>query len=165
MIVRFQRERVLQDGVEATQCLNRILDHSYLALDIGEHCVTEYYETLPGPLSEEVKSWLTLLLNNGKLRLLPFGNYQNIIRQCRQAGLPNKDHRWVKLCTHGCVTHLFTDDIDFYDPTVKNGSANQKHRAKIRRRGAMLRLIEREANITIFCPEHLDDIFPVQEDE
>lgn len=163
MMVRFQRERVLQDYGEATNCLNRILTNTYIALDQGDLCVTEYYQTLPGALSEEVKAWITQHINDGKLRLLPFGAYQRAINQCRQAGLPQRDHRWVKLCAHDCVTHLFTDDIDFYDPSVKNGSENQKRRAKIERRGRMLRIIENETGVVVFCPAHICEVFPEEE--
>lgn len=160
MMVLFQRERVLEEPGIGTECLERILQATYLALDEGELCVTEYYQTMPGALAEEVRSWITQLINDSKLRLLPFGDYQRAIQRCRQGGLPQRDHRWVKLCTHGCVTHLFTDDIDFYDPAVKSGSVQQRHRAKTERRGSMMRLIERETGVTVFCPAHIDDVFP-----
>jgi hypothetical protein len=161
MMVLFQRERVLQDYGLLTSCLERILSSTYLALDQGELCVTEYYQTMPGPLAEEVKAWITQAINDNKLKLLPYGNHQDAVRRCRQAGLPQRDLRWIKLCSNDCVTHLFTDDIDFYDPTVKDGSEAQKNRAKLQRRGTMLRLIEDRTSVTVFCPHHLDDVFPI----
>lgn len=160
MMVKFQRERVLQEEAAGTTCLHRILAYTYLALDSGDLCVTEYYQTMPGALTEEVRSWITQMINDNKLKLLPFGNYERAIQRCRQAGLPQRDHRWIKLCSHDCVTHLFTDDIDFYDPTAKLGSAQQRRRAKLERRGSMMRLVETETSVIVFCPEHIDDIFP-----
>jgi hypothetical protein len=162
MMVLFQRERVLGEPGRGSECLERILQNTYLALDDGDLCVIEYYQTLPGILTEELKSWITQAINDRKLRLLPFGNFRDAVRRCRQAGLPQRDHRWVKLCSNGCVTHFLTDDIDFYEPRVKNGTAQQKHRAKVLRRGSMIGVIERETNIQIFCPDHLDDYFPDQ---
>jgi hypothetical protein len=160
MMVQFQRERVLQTYGQASTCLDRILMNTYLALDEGDLCVIEYYQSLPGALSEEIKSWITQKINDGKLRLLPFGNYQQAVQRCKQAGLPRKDHRWIKLCTHDCVTHLLTDDIDFYDPTAKNGSQSEKARAKIKRKGKMLKIVEKEAKVNVFCPDHIDQFFP-----
>lgn len=161
MMVQFQRERVLQTYGQASMCLDRILMKTYLALDKSELCVVEYYQSLPGALTEEIKSWITQKMNDGKLRLLPFGDYKEALKRCRQAGLPQEDHRWIKLCTHECVTHLFTDDIDFYDPAVKKGSQNDKTRAKIKRKGKMLKIIELETNVIVFCPDHIDDFFPI----
>lgn len=160
MMVQFQRERILEQPSIGMECLQRILRTTYLALDDGDHCVSEYYQTLSGMLGEEMRTWITQAINDNKLRILPFGDFRQSLRRIAQAGLPNRDHRWIKLCSHPCVTHLLTEDIDFYDPRAKQGNQAAKRRAKIERRGSMLALIEQCLSVTVFCPDHLDHYFP-----
>lgn len=159
MMLAFQRDRVLEQHSIASECLNRILIDSYIALDDSDQCLTEYDQTVSGIIGEEMRAWISQALNDNKLRILPLIDYRETIRRCTQAGLPNNDKRWVKLCCHPCVTHFLTDDIDFYDPGAKMGSQKQKSRAKNERRGRMLNLIQDEARVIIFCPDQLDDFF------
>jgi hypothetical protein len=151
----FQIGRLSDVDTAETRALEHILNTTYLALDDQQICVQEWLNCMPGPFGEEVKDWMDLLLNNGKLRYLPAPPCPQITRRCRQGGLPPSDMKWIKLCAHECVDWFLTEDIDFFDPTRKRASAAAKARAKLNRNGPMLRLIRQATGTEVIAFSHV----------
>ena len=154
-MVEMQIERVSEAAGPATEALNLILAATYLALDSGMHCQQEWFECMPGPYGEEVKSWLDQLIVHQKIRYLDIDACPHLMKTCGHAGLPNKDKKWIKLCAHDCVKFLVTEDIDFFDPSLKSAKSTEKTKLKQKLGGKMRQLIRKETGVEVICIHHV----------
>jgi hypothetical protein len=157
-MVEMQIDRVSESCGPATVALNHILATTYIALDDGMQCQQEWLECMPGPYGEEFKSWLDQLIVLQKIRYLPVRAPAQLGRACAQGGLPRKDHKWVKLCSHDCVHFLVTEDIDFFDPTKKAAASATKTRLKHNLCGPMRKMIRRATGAEVICIEHVTNV-------
>ena len=157
-MVEMQNDRVSEAMGPATLALNHILANTYIALDQGMQCQQEWLECMPGPFGEEFKSWIDQLIVLQKVRYLPVRAPAQLGRTCAQLGLPKKDHKWVKLCDHHCVQFLVTEDIDFFDPTMKRAPAATKERIKRELCGPMRRMIKGATGAEVICIQHVTNV-------
>lgn len=156
-MVEMQVDRVSESYGPPTVALNHILANSYMALDDGLLCQQEWSECMPGPFGEEFKSWMDQLIVLQKIRYLPVQAPVQLGKSCGALGLPKKDHKWVKLCSHQCVHFLVTEDIDFFDPKLKKAPAEIKNKAKAKLSGAMRKMIRDATGAEVICIQHVQN--------
>lgn len=159
VLIQMQKERLESETREEGKLARDVLNHTYLALDIDDHCLNEACECVNGPFSEELRTWATQLENDGKLRRLAVEKDAHFIKKISQEGLPKKDHKWASLGKHECVNYILTEDIDFYQPSDKSCKSEVKERRKNNRNGEMLKLLRKEASVEVVSPRHIPHIF------
>lgn len=159
VLIQMQKERLDNDTQQEGDVIRFILERSYLALDIDGHCLQEACECVNGPFSDELRTWVIQLENDGKLRQLALQPNKQLERKIKAGGLPKKDWKWAKLSAHPCVTYLLTEDIDFYHPPDKSAKAARKEARKNNRTGDMLSLLRDHAGVEVISVRHVLDFF------
>jgi hypothetical protein len=160
VLLEMQSARLDSDDGSDGDVAVAIFAHTYLALDIEGHCLHEACDCVRGPFSDELKAWATQKENDGKIRRLPLKADPHFSKKLRQAGLPRKDWKWAALSRHDCVTHLLTEDVDFYDPALKDASGPAKEKIKNNRGGSIAKLMRKEAGAEVISIHHVSDFFP-----
>ena len=156
IIVLFQEERVSGNIGEAVAAIEDIVRHNCIALDPGRHCLQEWIEGAEGTFPFLLVDWVDQMIVSGRIKY--FDLHGNTIRKhLLQIGLPQKDHKWVRLAI-GCKgKKIVTEDIDFFDPKLKTAKNHQKAKAKQTQSGSCARALQRTYSIAVMCLCHVND--------
>ena len=114
------------------------------------------------PVSPEwFDAWFSDLLASGKAQIIPARPNQALEKRLRDKGFPqarNRDMWYVRTCCAVLqsqpfdVVRLITEDIDFYDPTKKLGSAKTRRKTIEDGGGPVRKLLKKEAIlVTALC--------------
>jgi hypothetical protein len=153
-IHEFQRERITERPALGHAAIEAIRTVGCIALDIEQLCLQEWIDTAGGSFPFALKDWIANELITGRIRYYPLAD-----NSCRailnQFGLPQKDHKWIRLAL-GCKGRvLVTGDIDFFDPTMKSADAKQKSKIRAARSGPCAKGLKKKLGIEIMCLEHV----------
>ena len=64
-------------------------------------------------------------------------------------GFPKNDLVYIAVANVTQTKYLVTDDIDFFDPTLKRAEQPAKRRARDERRGAVCRYLRERMGVTV----------------
>lgn len=152
----FQEERVADAEGIAVTAVSAILEKSHIALDKEERCYQEWIECAGGKHPFALADWVSDQLISGGIIL-----YELAPNACRkrliQLGMPQKDHKWVRLAIGSGGFRLVTDDVDFFDPTKKKAPANVKAKLKETRSGECAKSLKKEYKVDVMCLIHVID--------
>lgn len=86
----------------------------------------------------------------GKVLIAPRNRDPALTRALRTVGVPNGEHAYFHAANTVGAEYLVSEDIDFFDPTLKRANAQAKARAKQRRNGCACRLA-RNMGCEVYC--------------
>ena len=108
------------------------------------------------------RDWLGTKMWEGKIDIINERNEtklsprnKNYIHQ--NLGLPrnnSKDIHFIMCANHTTIKIILTNDIDFFDPRMKEASSITKDRIKNERQGQLCHFLERELGIFVSLPVH-----------
>lgn len=106
--------------------------------------------------------WLGTMMLEGKIDLINERRETKISPSNKRSihedyGLPrnnSKDIHFIICANHTDIKYILTNDIDFFDPRMKNASSEEKERIKNQRTGRLCRFLERELGILVGLPDH-----------
>lgn len=152
----FQEERVAETEGIAVSAVSAILEKSHIALDKEEICYQEWIGCAGGKFPFALSDWVSDQLISGGIVL--YGLAPNTCRKrLTQLGIPQKDHKWVRLAVGSGGFRLVTNDVDFFDPTKKKAPANVKAKIKDNRSGECAKALKKEYNVSVMCLNHVND--------
>lgn len=144
----FQKERSEDLVGPAHDAINSIFASDCIALDEGELCLQEWAACAGGSFPLNIRDWAADQMVVGKIRNFPLCS-NTIRKELLSIGLPQDDHKWVRLSI-GCEGRVIvTDDIDFFDPTKKNASAATKEKIKSSGSGPCSKKLSKKFGIKI----------------
>lgn len=134
-IALFQKERISRQEGEGAAAVNAITSENCIALDATNLCLQEWLNAASGSFPFALQDWINDMIATGKIRLYPLAP-----NDCRKRllsyGLPQDDHKWVRLAL-GCRGNVIvTGDVDFFDPAKKKHSAEVKLKIRSSGRGS-----------------------------
>lgn len=150
----FQQERISQAQGVAHQAMDAILAGNCLALDEERLCLQEWLDCAGGKFPFALMDWVGDQMVTGKLRYFPLAS-NACRRDLQQHGLPQKDHKWVRLALGCAGRRLVSGDIDFFDPRLKNAPAAAKERARNERKGQLCKMLRKSYGVEVMCLEHV----------
>lgn len=71
-------------------------------------------------------------------------------------GLPKASHdiEYIKCSNVTLMKYILTNDIDFFDPKLKEASQKAKDNAKIKRKGKLCIFLKKQLGIIVGLPDH-----------
>ena len=90
---------------------------------------------------------------SGTVRLVAVNPSKDVFKHLQTLGVPRKEHIYFHTACAGGASHLVSEDIDFFDPTLKGKSALHTRRAKKKGKGRVCREFSKTKGITICCME------------
>lgn len=144
----FQEERI--SGVESVghAMINRIFERHLIALDEGGLCLQEWLDCAGGAVPLALSDWVNDQLAVGLIRQYRLS--RSIHKELQNIGLPQKDHKWVRLAI-GCEGRtIVTNDVDFFDPKLKNSNENLKNNAR-QNGGACSKILKKKYDVEVVC--------------
>lgn len=78
----------------------------------------------------------------GKILISPKGRDPALTRSLRAIGVPRGEQPYFHAAKNVSAQYLVSEDIDFFDPTLKRSSVQAKARAKQQRNGCVCRLVD-----------------------
>lgn len=151
----FQNERIGQREDIAHAAIRAIFSKSYVALDTGELCLSEWLQCAGGTYPFALKDWVYDQMAEGRIRLHTMAS-----NSCRKhlvaLGIPDKDHKWIRLAAVTAHKKLVTEDIDFFDPSQKIASHAAKEKLKESRSGSCARSLRKDYGIDVMCLRHVE---------
>lgn len=149
-IAIFQSERVRVVDGPATRAVNFILQDAVMALDCGDRIRTEWLAAASHAHSAlNLADWLADRLHDGAARLYLVPNDNHLKKALRQLGLHNMDRFYVLTASAAMALVLASDDIDFYDPTLKNARHEKKERVKGNRQGVVCNWLRKNLRVEV----------------
>ena len=152
----FQAERVNENPGDAHAALTAIYKDDCIALDDSDLCLQEWLNCAGGTAPYALLDWVGDELVAGRIRLFPLSD-----NSCRKhllsVGLPQSDHKWVRLAIGCGGRRIVSGDIDFFDPTKKNASGRIKEAIRKSRSGKCSKQLKKNYNIEIMCLPHVPE--------
>lgn len=152
----FQKERISASLGPAHEGVTRILTEHCIALDEGELCYTEWLACAAGTAPYNLADWVADELVAGRIQLFQLAD-NTCRRKLSAYGLPQSDHKWVRLAIGSGGKKLVTEDVDFFDPTKKTAPAAAKARIKHARSGACAKSLKKDFGVSVMCIIHVCD--------
>lgn len=88
---------------------------------------------------------------SGKVRLVAAAADQQL-RQCLLGlGVPQGEHIYFRTAKSGDAKHIISEDIDFFDPTLKQRGEAEKSNARLNSSGCVCKEFRKNHGILIFC--------------
>ena len=156
IISKFYKEFIIDEG-DLYDLINWILDNCGVVFtDLI------YHEWISTCNNYVIKEWITDGLKLGKIRYTNPQLDRAIIKKLHiNLGLPKKkngkkshDIEYIKCANVTLTKYILTDDIDFFDPKLKNAKGKKKIDAKINRNGKLCRFLLKELKIRVGTPHH-----------
>lgn len=152
----FQEERIRGEPGLAHNAIEKIFSRHTIALDEEKLCLQEWIECAGGSFPFALQDWINDQL--AMQRIVFAGLASN---DCRRdlisVGLPQKDHKWVRLAIGCDGRRIVTGDIDFFEPRKKNASAKEKQKLRQSRKGACARMLRKSYAVEVMCFEHVEE--------
>lgn len=155
-IHKFQEERIRDESGLAHACIEAITANDCIALDEGGLCLQEWIECAGGKFPFALTDWVADQAVIGKIRYYPLVS-NNVRKHLLSLGLPNKDHKWVRLAIGSEGRIIVTNDVDFFDPTKKNASSASKQEVKAKGSGPCSKALLKEYGVTVRCVDAFID--------
>lgn len=152
IISEFYKEFII-DGGDLYDLINYILDNCGVVFtDLIHH---EWISTCNNYVITE---WITDGLKLGKIRYINPQLDRDIIKKLHiKYGLPrNKSHdiEYIRCANVTLTKYILTNDIDFFDPKLKNDASKAKKDAKIKRNGKLCMFLLKKLKIRVGTPHH-----------
>lgn len=122
-----------------------------VVIDDGGHIKQQYTESRRGFGEQLFNIFFEDGVLSGKIHLVPSGGSGNLRRRLLAAGLPRKELPYFYAAAASKAGYIVSNDIDFFDPTLKRANEAAKARAKARRNGCVCRLARDEIGCEIYC--------------
>jgi hypothetical protein len=150
----FQTERITAQPGVGHLAITAITASHCIALDNQKLCLQEWLDCAGGKFPFALTDWVGDQLVAGKIRL-----YELSSNKCRKdllsVGLPQADHKWVRLAVGCGGRKLVSEDIDFFDPSKKKASAEVKSKLKQGKNGPCAKHLAKSYGIEIMCLAHV----------
>lgn len=150
----FQQERIKSCPGEAHEAIEAITQQHCIALDEERQCLQEWIDCAGGKFPFALLDWIADQAASGRVRYYGLSD-RGCCRLLKQHGLPTKDQKWVRLAIGCGGRRLVSGDIDFFDPSKKNASAETKAKLRSARRGPLRKLLKKEFDVEVMCLEHV----------
>lgn len=151
IISEYYKEFIIDEG-DLYDLINCILDnYGVVFTDLIHH---EWISTCNNYV---IKEWITDGLKLGKIRYIHPQLDRAIIKKLHtKFGFPKKSHdiEYIKCANVTLTKYILTNDIDFFDPKLKNDTIKAKKDAKINRMGKLCRFLLKELKIRVGTPHH-----------
>jgi len=150
----FQEERIREQPGSAHEAMAAISVQHCIAIDTEKLCLQEWIECAGGKFPFSLADWVGDEVVAGRIKffaLAPNGCRKDLLK----AGLPQKDHKWVRLAVGCGGKRLVSGDIDFFDPRQKKASAAVKQKLKDARSGPCAKHLSKVYGIRVMCLEHV----------
>lgn len=146
----FQAERIADSPGKAHAKLSLIFQGNCIALDIEGLCQQEWLDCAGGKVPLALADWIADQQICGRIKYYPLFN-----NSCRKSlmllGMPQNDHKWVRLAIGSGGKIIVTDDVDFFDPTKKMASAKTKEKIKTSGKGPCSKGLMKQFGIFVEC--------------
>lgn len=134
-IALFQMERVTRVPGHGTAAIDSIVHSNCIALDNEKLCLQEWLNAAKGAYPFALEDWLVDMIAVGKIKYYSLST-NSCRKQLLQYGLPQDDHKWVRLALGSDGKALVTADVDFFEPTQKKAKASVKEKIIASGRGS-----------------------------
>lgn len=152
----FQEERINGVEGEAHLALRSIFMSDCVALDEESICIQEWIDCAGGAFPFALTDWISDEIVSGHIKI--FSLSDNTCRKLLlQLGIPQKDHKWVRLAIGCNGRKLVSGDIDFFDPSKKQASRSVKQAIRSARRGPCVKALKKAYRVDVLCLEHVPD--------
>jgi hypothetical protein len=152
----FQKERISQSPDVGMSAISAIIEKHVIAIDIERLCYQEWLDCAAGTYPFALQDWITFQIGDGKIEF-----HELAPNTCRKKlleyGLPQRDHKWIRLSI-GCKGfRLVTEDIDFFDPKLKKRPNEDKEAAKQARKGHCCKSLKDDFGVVVMTLSHVAD--------
>lgn len=152
-INEFQKERLRDEKGMAHEAIERVFADDCIALDEGGLCQQEWENCAGGHFPLALIDWIADQMIYGRIR--KFKLAPNTIRKdLLRVGLPQDDHKWVRLAIGSDGFRILSGDIDFLDPKKKRASVEERQRLRRGGKGPCSKLLDKKFGIKVLCLEH-----------
>jgi hypothetical protein len=155
-IHEFQSERIRQENGPAHSAIIGILDSHFIALDADGKCLQEWAACAEGTHPFALTDWIADQMLENKIRLVDIAP-NTCRKQLLTLGLPEQDHKWIRLCVGASSERLVTEDVDFFNPRAKTWKANAKMKLKAAKKGPCAKALKKQFRISVMCLAHVPD--------
>lgn len=150
----FQQERIKESPGVAHAAIEAIFSAHCIALDVEKLCYQEWIDCAGGSFPFALIDWISDNLVAGRINLFELAS-NACKRQLSGFGLPQKDHKWVRLSIGCGGRKLVTEDIDFFDPTKKSAKAHVKQQLRDSRSGPCAKGLRKDFGVDVMCLAHV----------
>lgn len=150
----FQQERIREAPGLAHDAIEAIFSAHCIALDVEKLCYQEWIDCAGGTFPFALIDWISDNLVAGKINFFEMAP-NSCKRQLTNLGLPQKDHKWIRLSIGCAGRRLVTEDIDFFDPTKKTAKSHVKAQLKADRSGACAKGLRKDFDVSVMCLDHV----------
>jgi hypothetical protein len=154
IISHYIKEYVQETG-PLLELVDRMLARFGMVVDDKSKIISEWGQHSLKPVFTE---WVTDKLKNGYVRKVHACLPPDAVKKIHtHYGLPtqrSRDIEYIRCANVTTTRYILSEDIDFFDPKAKGGSATRKRKARDERCGALCNFLRKKLNITVGCPSH-----------
>ena len=89
----------------------------------------------------------------GRILISPKSKNQALGKALRDLGVPRSEHPYFHAANNVEAQFIVSEDIDFFDPSQKQGTAKAKAKAKTQRKGCVCKFARKSLGCEVICLE------------